>query len=70
VAVDSAGAKRTLWAGAPEDGYGTRVVVAPSGSILFGAGVGLYIVPTSLGSLADGPWACAGMNGRNNPADL
>jgi hypothetical protein len=70
VAVDPTGAKHTLWTGTPERSYGTRIVVAPSGSILFGAGDGLYIVPTRLGALADGPWACAGMNGRNNPALL
>lgn len=70
VAVDAAGAKHTMWTGAPERGYFNRVVVTPSGSVLITIGKNLCIVPTRLGPLADGPWPCAGMNGRNNPADV
>jgi hypothetical protein len=71
VGIDPAGAKHTLWAGGDDArSYGTRVVVSPSGSVLFGVAQSLCIVPTELGPLAEGPWPCGGLNARNNPVDL
>lgn len=71
VAVDPAGVKHRVWAGEPRERYAdTRIVLGPTGTVMFGIGGQLCIVPTSLGPLADGPWPCGGLNLRNNPVAL
>jgi hypothetical protein len=48
----------------------TRMLLTPDGTLAFGLGNELFLVPTELGPMADSPWPCGGGNPEGNPTFL
>jgi hypothetical protein len=70
--VDAALEERTRWqdTGLAEKAIMTRMLLGDDGTLVFGLGDELFLVPTDLGPMADSPWPCGGGNAGGNPVYL